>query len=115
MLFFKYPLTNRGYETLDGWLLPDIFGLDNLPPQDGDDIDLRFVHRGWAGYPDGAVLTFDSANHTETLAVFEDGSTVPDGGAEVATADVCALFMAEYGWRSGTVMGEDGMPVEPGL
>lgn len=115
MLFYEFQLTDLGHETLDGWLLPDIFGLDNLPPQDGDDIDLRFRHRGWTGYPDADVPCFDSADHAKTLTIFEDGATVPDGGTEVDETNVCALLVDEYGWRAGTVMGKGGMPVEPEL
>lgn len=107
MHFVEFMLTNRGYQTPEGTPLDNIEGMDNRTPGQ------FFIHSGWTGYPDADVPCFDSADHSKTLAVFEAGATVPDGGTEVDEADVCNLLMTEYGWRAGTVMGEDGMPVEP--
>lgn len=110
MNYVAYQLTDLGYATMDGTPLPDIWGLDNRVE---DDIDLRFQHLGYDGYPEGARCCIDAPDKTRTLAVIADEVTPPDGGTEVAAADVPALLMAEFGWPEGTTLDGDGMPVAP--
>ena len=111
MNYAEYPLMDRGFhvEALGG--PGDIEGLTNMVV-DGD--DQRFWHLGIEGYPQGALCCLDAPGQvkTKTLAIFEDGAELPEGGTEIAAADVVALLVSEYGWPEGTQL-VDGVPVAP--
>jgi len=107
MQYAEYALTDKGYlvETLGG--PGEIFGLDNrVVDEDGFEDDQRFLHLGVEGYPAGALVCYDAPGSvkTKTLAIFEDGVTLPEGGTDIPAADVVALLVAEYGWPEGATL-----------
>lgn len=116
MKFAEYPLTDHGFyvEALGG--PGEIWGLDNMrtTDEDGFEDDQRFRHLGVSGAPEGALRCIDAPRltKTKTLAIFEDGAELPQGGTEIAAADVVALLEAEYGWPEGSRL-VDGMPTGP--
>lgn len=111
--FAEYPLTDHGFYVvaLDG--PGEIWGLDNTVQ---DDDDQRFRHLGVSGAPEGALLCIDAPGltKTKTLAIFEDGAPMPDGGTEIPAANVVDLLVSEYGWPAGSRL-VDGMPMGPGM
>lgn len=108
----EYQLVDRGYylEALGG-PADEIWGLDNMVA-DGD--DQRFHHLGVSGYPEGAIVYYDAPGEkkTKTLAIFEDGAVLPEGGTEILAGEVVARLVAEYGWPTGSRL-VDGMPTGP--
>ena len=105
------PLVDNGYfvEALDG--PGEIWGLDNTVQ---DDDDQRFRHLGVSGAPEGALRCIDAPGltKTKTLAIFEDGVQLPEGGTEIPASVVVDLLVDEYGWPAGSRL-VDGMPMGP--
>lgn len=112
MRYAEYGVTDNGYYVHAIGGPGEIWGLDNRIE---DDDDQRFEHIPPSGYPAGAVAIIDMEGgpRTRCLAIFEDGTEPPAGGAEIAAADVPALLVADYGWPAGTVLDAGGMPARP--
>ena len=107
MQYAEYPLADRGFVDGAGNPLSSIIGRDNTTQP--------FRHLGYAGYPAGALWCIDAPGDikTKTLAIFDDGVTMPEGGTEIPAAAVVALLVAEYGWPVGTTLDANGMPQAP--
>jgi hypothetical protein len=113
--YVEYQLTDHGFHVaaLDG--PGEIYGLDNrVVDDDGYEDDQRFWHIPVEGYPDGALCCLDAPGlkKTKTLAIFEDGTELPQGGTEIPAAEVVALLEADYGWPAGSRL-VGGMPMGP--
>lgn len=107
MQYIEYPLTDLGYyvDALGG--PGDITGLSNQGSE-------TFHHLGVVGAPIGAVMYIDTLGaKTKTLAIFEDGASIPGGGTAVLSKDVADLLVSDYGWPAGTSLGVGGLPVQP--
>lgn len=116
MQYAEYPLTDPGYHVvaLDG--PGEIWGLDNrfTADEDGFEDNQRFTPLPVTGYPEGALLYHDAPGpvKTRTLAIFEDGAALPEGGTKILAANLVTLLEAEYGWPTGSRL-VDGMPMGP--
>ncbi|MGE4293335.1 MAG: hypothetical protein AB7E32_14135 [Desulfovibrio sp.] len=116
MLYRLLTVPNRGYAHPDAenpTINPvEIALLDNGP-------DEEFVHLGY-DYPnlDGvtvrlAVEADDGPTTDKRLLLAYQGEELTDGEA-VEAVDVVDLLVTNFGWPTGTALGEDGMPVAPG-
>ena len=117
MRYGEYPLIDQGFHVNALGGPGEIYGLDNrVVDDDGYEDDQRFWHIPVEGYPEGALCCYEVPGQvkTKTLAIFEYGVQLPEGGTEIAAADVVALLEAEYGWPAGSRL-VDGMPMGPEL
>ncbi len=111
MRYIECALTDLGYHVfaIDG--PGEIWGLDNIADEFGD---RRFEALPATGYPANALMCIDAPGDikTKTMAILPDGAEPPEGGTEIAAADVVDLLLAEYGWPEGTTL-VAGVPVAP--
>ena len=105
MRYLECDLMDRGYVDVQGALLQSIDGLTNV----GDE---SFRHLGYSGYPANALAQWERPDKSRCVAVFADGEELPEGGTEIAAADMVALLVADYGWPAGSRL-VDGMPMGP--
>lgn len=108
MLYKEYVLTDLGFVTADGFVLKELWGLDNVG-------DHKFYHAGYSGYPDVVdTATIHMAPETEdkskVLYVFTGKL---DGGAYISEEFIVNHLIQYYNWPIETTLDSEGLPTRP--
>lgn len=113
--YIEYTLADNGFYVAALGGVGEIWGLDNrLVDEDGFEDDQRFWHLGKTPDLSTATVCYETPDQAKALAIYPDGAQTPEGGTEIAAADVPTLLMsAAYGWPVGTTLDAAGMPQRP--